>query len=487
MRVSRSFLKPAPLAALLVGVAFLVSAGAPAMESVLAQPTKVPRDTPLPSITATLPSGTPLPGITPSPSGTPTHTHTPAPGKTETSLTPQPSLTGGPVGDSPYPGAPLCPDSGGAHDNRRFHTLWDSERLCHYDHEHGQNPFTSEVEEAFPGFDLMDLLGGVGIGHTNPSGPMENTHKHGGFKWNVQLTHPQGCQGYEGSTNGVSGSVIQYHNFGDYSVELDGPVHSTVALLRQCNAADSEDEGYIYTVQFQSYGQVVVPYQGTVFSYPHYSVPAYDSGSGPYLSVNCIGPVTQCRQNLSVAQRNVSASNWTSKPTGRGGRPESSTLFRILFRVTDAYQNVDWNDRTYPFTFLWLCTSDGGRAYNPAGCRYNNSTSQVHEISGEIPAAWDNLPGFDTDREVGRITAEGYTTRFGQRNPACRAPGADCHPLKLVRAFVGTYGSVLVFTRNKGTNVVPFQPERDIYFCGGRVCREGDSGAVPSGWIGPNN
>jgi hypothetical protein len=188
-----------------------------------------------------------------------------------------------------------------------------------------------------------------------------------------------------------------------------------------------------------------------------------------------------------VAQRNVSASNWTSKLTGRGARPESSTLFRLLFRVADAYQNFDWNDQTYPFTFLWLCTSDGGRTYNPAGCRYNNSTTQVHEISGEIPAAWDNVPGFDTDPEVGRITAEGYTTRYGQRNAACRAPGSDCHPIRLVRAFVGTYGSVLVFTPRKGENIVPFQPERDIYFCGGRVCRVGDSGAVASGWIGPNN
>jgi len=474
MRMARSIPSTALWAALLVGAGVLVSAGTPARDALVAQPTK-------------LASGTPLASETPLASATATHLHTPAPAKTQLSPTPQGSPTTGPAGPGPYPGAPFCPDSGGAHDNRRFHALWDSERRCHYDHEHGHDPFTQEVAAAFPGFDLRALLGGVGVGHTNPSGPMENTHKHGGFKWNVQLTHPQGCRGFEDSTNGVNGSVIQYHNFGDYSVESDGPVHSTVALIRQCHAADSEDYGYVYTVQFQNYGQVVVPYQGTIFAYPHYSVPMYDSGSGPYLSVNCIGQVPQCRQSLRVAQRNTSASNWTSKPTGRGARPESSTLFRLLFRVADAYQNVDWNDQTYPFTFRWLCTSDGGQTYNPAGCRYNNSTTQVHEVAGEIPAAWDNLPGFDNDPEVGRITAEGYTTRYGQRNPACRAPGSDCHPIKLVRAFVGTYGSVLVFTPGKGANIVPFMAERDIYFCGGQVCREGGPGAAPSGWIGPNN
>jgi len=433
--------------------------------------------------------GAPVPVAQPtkSASETPAPRDTPAPAKTQSSPTPQASPTTGPGGNAPYPDAPLCADSGGAHNTSLFHTLWDSERRCHYDHEHGQNPFTPDVAAAFPGFDLHALLGHVGVGHTNPSSPMENTMKHGGMKWNVQLVHPQGCQGFESSTNGINGSVIQYHNFGDYSVELNGPVHSTVALLRQCNAADSADYGYLYTVQLQNYGQVVVPYQGTVFPYPHYSVPAYDGARGPYLSVNCIGQVPQFRQSLGEAQRGVSASNWTSKPTGRGARPESSTLFRLLFRAADAYQNFDWNDQTYPYTFLWLCTSDGGQTYDPAGCRYNNSTTQVHEIAGEIPAAWDNLPGFDTDPEVGRITAEGYTTRFGQLNPACNAPGDDCHPIKLVRAFVGTYGSVLVLTPGKGANLVPYLPERDIYFCGGQVCAEGDPGAAASGWIGPHN
>jgi len=437
--------------------------------------------------TTKLASATPLASGTPSASEPPAQQGTPAPAKTQLSPTPSISPTTGPRGDAPYPDAPLCADSGAAHDTSLFHTLWHRTRHCHYDHEHGQNPFTADVAATFPGLDLHALLGHVGVGHTNPSSPLENSIKHGGMKWNVQLEHPQGCSGFEGSRNGVNGSVIQYHNFGDYSVELNAAVHSTVALLRQCNVSDSSDYGYIYTVQFQNYGQVVVPYQGTIFPYPYYSVPAYDRARGPYLSVNCIGQVSQCRQSLGVAQRGVSASNWTSKPTGRGARPESSTLFRLFFRVADAYQNLDWTDQTYPFTFRWLCTSDGGRTYNPAGCRYNNSTTQVHEIAGDIPAAWDNMPGFDTEPEVGRITAEGYTTRFGQLNRACNAPGADCHPIKLVRAFVGTYGSVLVFTPGKGTNLVRYLPERDIYFCSGQVCAERDPGAVPSGWIGPNN
>ena len=135
---------------------------------------------------------------------------------------------------APYTNAPLCPDSREAHDNSLFHTLWDGARGCHYDHEHGQYPFMPEVAATFPGFDLRTLLGpdSAGVGHTNPSSPMENTHKHGGFKWDVTLSHSTGCAGGEGATVGVDAAVIQYHAFGDYSVEFESRVHSALALMR---------------------------------------------------------------------------------------------------------------------------------------------------------------------------------------------------------------------------------------------------------------
>jgi hypothetical protein len=458
-----------------------------------AKPSPTPPTKATPTRTPTTTTLTPTTTRTPTPTAAQSATPTSAVSATATvTLTASPTAgvpTVPPGGVVAYPGAPLCPDSNGAHEMSIFHTLWDGVRGCHYDHEHGTNPFTSEVTAAFPGFDLRALLGGVEVGHTNPSSPMENTMKHGGMKWGVQLAHPQGCSGFEGATNGVNGSVIEYHNFGDYEIELEASHHTTASLLRLCNSANPTDYGYIYTVQLQTYGQVVVPYQGTVFTYPYYEVPPYPSPRGQYLSVDCIGPVIQCRSSRElVLSRGLSASsNWTSKITGSGARPQGSTLFTLLFRIGDIYRLYDWSDQTHPFTFIWLCSSDGGATYNPAGCRYNNSRTQVHEISGVIPAAWDNLAGFDTDPRVGRITAEGFTTRFGQRNAACAAPGPDCHPIKMESAFVGTYGSVLVFTPNKGTNIVPFMPERDVYFCGGQVCSETSPGAVASGWIGPGN
>jgi hypothetical protein len=384
---------------------------------------------------------------------------------------------------TPYPGAPACD----APALSEFHTLWNSALGCHYDHEHGENPFTPEVVAAFPGFDLRALLGGVGVGHTNPSSPMENTHKHGGMKWQVDIPAPHGCEvGFESGGVAVDAAAIQYHTFGNYSIEFESRTHSTVALLRQCKPENPDDKGYIYTVQLQDYGQRVSGYQGMVMPYPDTPNRGFDSGLAPYFTVDCIhcGDKHDTWESLLAAGSNAN-SIWTSKSAFRVA-PSGSTLFALLFRVRDTYQVLDRADVVYPFTFLWMCSSDGGTTYNPAGCRYNNSTSTVHEVQGIISETWDNLPGFDTDPEIGRITAEGYTTRFGELNLSCTTPGPDCHPIKMVRAFVGFYGSEL--SAAKVSNPTPLNtPERDIYFCGGLVCAETSPGAVPSGWLGDGN
>ena len=159
------------------------------------------------------------------------------------------------------------------------------------------------------------------------------------------------------------------------------------------------------------------------------------------------------------------------------GGANSSTpgLFRLIWRVGDLYRLVDWRDQTYPLSFLWLCTSDGGATYNPVGCRHNNTTTQVHEVRGDIPAAWDNLAGWDTEPQAGRVTVDGFVNQNGQPTAVCEAPGTTCYPFRAHRAFTGTYGSVLIYTTRKGTNIQPPR-DGDLYFNG-----------VPSGWVGPGN
>lgn len=460
---------------IMISVVLMVSAPTPSSALL--------KSTPTPSRTAT-------PSLTSTSTSTVTETATPNPLATET-FTP----TATPEYIAPYSSASLCPDVGEAHNRNQFHTLWDSVRGCHYDHEHGTSPFTSQVSSTFPGFDLFSLIGNVQVGHTNPSSEMENTHKHGGMKWNVQLHHPQTCEGFEGASTGVDGSAIQFHGFGDYGIEAEARIHSTVALLRQCKSSNPNDYGYVFINQLQDYGQRIVPYQGTVVGYPNQPVPAYPSPLGPYLSMDCIDVISpyvpQCRSSISNALLFPANSVWTSKVTGNTiemGHSDGAPLFNLLWRVRDIYRLFDWNDQEYPFNFIWICTSDAGISYDPTNCRYNNTTTQVHEIKGVIPVAWDNLEGWDTNSNVGRINADGFVDGVGEINSACSEASANCYPIKLVNAFTGTYGSVLLFTPGKNVvNIFPYLPERDIYFCNGVVCSETSIGAIPSGWVGAEN
>jgi hypothetical protein len=406
--------------------------------------TLAPKVTLAPKASATPPS---FPSATPIPSATSAPTATP----------------GGVV--APFPDAPLCADSGALHDPTEFHRLWDGLRGCHFDHEHGTSPFTAEVDAAFPGFDLVGLLGGVEIGHTHPTSGAENTSKHGGMKWQVTLGNT--CvSGFEGAQWCIAAAVIQYHAFGNLAIELNARIHSTVALLKICDPAAPWDCGYLYAVSHQDYGQRVAPYQGTILPYPDNPLPAYNAGLGPYWSLDCFGlGLPNCR--ASVEQVRSLNLNVNSTITSKGGRTGAQDFFNLLLRVRDNYQLLDSADLTHPFTFAYVC---GGAVYAPLGCRWNNSTATVHEAGGVVPAWWDGQP-WDTDARAGRVSGSGEI---------------DGLPFIAVNLFVGRYGSEL--SAGKVSNPTPANtPERDIYFCGPVVCYETDFGAVPSGWIGPNN
>ena len=460
----------------------------------------VPGDEPTATETATsLPdTDTPVVTLVVTPTATETlentATDTPEPTATQTVVTPVVTLSDTPLPPTataialvaPYPGAPLCADHGAEHDNGRFHTIWDSVRGCHYDHEHGQTPFTPAVGAAFPGFDLLSLLGTMGVGHTNPSSPAENVAKHGGFKWQVDLAAPNGCTpGFEGGTVAVDAYAIQYHAFGPQSVELEARNHSAAALLRLCKPGS--DYGYLYVTTLQEYGERCFPYQGQTLLYPDNFLPLWDCRFGPYFTTEGFGPGS-VRPNLAYYDNALNHNNltvWSSKRTGpvSSPRPPVPLLFRLLFRGRDAYQSLDASDLVHPFTWRWAC---GGVTYNPDGCRYNNSSITIHEVAGDIPAAWDNLAGWDTEPQVGRVTVSGYVNQHGQPAAVCLAPGTTCYVVEAVRAFVGRYSSD--FCAVKCSNPTPGDtPERDYYFLNGLVVDETTPGAVPSGWIGAEN
>lgn len=418
--------------------------------------------------------------------GTPTRTPTEmVPTITSTVLLtlppPTASLTPAPPLSVPNPSAPLC----ATHVITTFHVLWNESDGCHYDHEHGTD-YRAFVASTFPLFDSAALLCGNEISHCNPSSAHENSMKHGGHKWQTDAGVP--CEVFEGAAWCVTDAAIQYHWFGDAAIEMESRVHSALAFVKACDPSAPTDCGYAFIDQHVDYGQRVSQYQGELMPYPDNPSPAYAVNFGPYFTIDRFGTCTGCRPSLAfVVTRRANANGvWTTKATG-GVTPFGSTLLAILIRSRDMYQLKNNSDNTYPFTFGWLCSpGTNGLTYAPAACRYTNSTGRVHEIAGVIPAEWDNLAGFDTNPTVGRITTEGYVTRFGTLGLECIAVEIDCHPIQLLNMFVGKYGGQLPGAKVSNPNSVS-NPSRNIFFCAGVVCVETAPNAIPSGWIGAEN
>jgi hypothetical protein len=94
-------------------------------------------------------------------------------------------------GIAPYAGAPQC----AVHDNKAWHSLWNSVDGCHYDHQHGDNPHSAD--DLF-GTSLYSLMGNTdGPGHirqTFSTAGMENDVKHAGYFWQVKRNIPPTVQ-----------------------------------------------------------------------------------------------------------------------------------------------------------------------------------------------------------------------------------------------------------------------------------------------------
>lgn len=359
-------------------------------------------------------------------------------------------LVAQPAAIAPYPTAPLCAE----HDPTAWHGPWNSELGCHYDHEHGQDP-TQFVSP----FDIPAYLGGTWIGSAYPTSPAEMTVKHGGFKWFVVADNPNGCTaGFEGAANCVKSAAVQVHEFGDLSIELVR-VHTVTVFEQICTPAG--DCGWLFAVAHVDYGQRIAPYQGNVIPFADNPQPPYASQFGPYWSVDTRPGLTSAAWRLLGYPSNNVVSN---KPTGPGARPAEPILVRILWRTRDA-ENVYDNGQ-----LASLC--------DPAiTCKYNNSTANLHELGGEVPAAWDG-DEYDGDPRSGFVSRTGML---------------DGLPFQVLGAPVGKFGSQMVV--GKPTNPNPqTNPDRDICWSPGGKGRPAAGTvvscdldyAVPSGWLSAN-
>lgn len=159
--------------------------------------------------------------------------------------TPTPEPPTGPV--EPYADAPAC----ATHDAREFHTLWNSELGCHYDHTHGDNPH--ELDDIF-GTEVFDLMGGEISYPWHTPGENEEI-KHKSYYWLVRRDLPCYSQFSEGCLIHVRAFVHNdLHNV--YATH-----HSSLVEAWVCSEADPTNCGRFLVSGHSATGDLMIDNQ----------------------------------------------------------------------------------------------------------------------------------------------------------------------------------------------------------------------------------
>ena len=416
------------------------------------------------------------------PPASPTATSSPPPAFTETSAATEtstalssPPATG--IAD-PYPGAPQCP----THDPTQWHGLWDPARGCHYDHEHGDDPSLADAYFGEAGV----LWGGPTVSYPFATSAMENSMKHGGYKYSVKTPEHNPwppCGQFDFADNSKTGnncivaSRIEYHVVGG-TMDTLARYHSYYIEAKACQYPGYSECGMIRIGGHADFGELKAPHYGTRIVRPGGTIdfgdgmamkfpadgPDLPAQSGePYVFVFPYSPEELSRRQAhpptspdSTTPTMTTMDQWSMQDSGDcepmpAGDPCHNQFARFLVQVGDSWNLLDTQD---PNNIRWICKGQ-------PGCAYNGSLAGVNEIGFFIPQEWQpDGNGF--------VTLTGYTDRWGnpQTDGSCASASADCVPLVLEHFPVGYAAS----HSDDGCECAVY--EHDIYFDG-----------KPSDWI----
>ncbi|HSM54566.1 MAG TPA: hypothetical protein VK879_00290 [Candidatus Sulfomarinibacteraceae bacterium] len=330
------------------------------------------------------------------------------------------------TGAGPHPAAPHCP----THDPRAYHGLWDEERGCHYDHEHGDDPHV--VDDVF-GRAFYEWAGGE-ISYPWQT-PGANDSAHGAYGWFVRRDLPCDAPFTDGC---ITDFRAQYHGLGAAQAAVYS-FHSAWLEARVCLEADPQRCGIVRVGGWQGPADLVVD-EGRVLD---------RENSGNRILRHYHGT------------EDPRAAVWY---TGA-----SSGLFSVVPRFEDMWNSVPpfSSPEAIVANSRWFCAGDEGQP-DYEGCAHNSSRVGPHVIGVHIPA--HIVEQLDVDPQ-GFATYRGYVNPLGHISDRCRAPGPTCIP------FVVQDVATSVAYEYRG-----HAREYDICFAAdGSVtgCDEGQ----PSGWL----
>lgn len=341
---------------------------------------------------------------------------------------------------APVANASLCE----THDDQTYHTLWDAERGCHYDHEHGQ-----------PEPEWLTELGGLTRfteGHYFGwpwETPNENLYKHPGYNGMGQDVADFGCRPnlngggvwrWYGVVHGMANEMGQQARY-----------HSFFMVAELCN--DSGAAGLIATGGHADFGQLVSPYkagEGAIVGNEIFAkapTPYHDE-TPPY---------------IGTARNERSAETWNSVCRSQS-RP-----------FTDCHAFIGFAFRILDPRGRWHAELVNGEPFFEVYENGRSAIRQSYQVEVFIPA---ELTGDD-----GRVNFAGYTDLQGNISQTCTTAAADCVPITIIDAQPGSYAVNLAkYPDAFGVDV--FRPIDPITYYNGNLCQTLNLGCD---WIGPMN
>lgn len=421
----------------------------------VAQPTPTPTPEPTATVTATM--------LPEQPTATPTNTPAPTPTATATPTEHvHPTATATPAATStPIPGqAWRCPDS--AHDKTQWHPHYNAALNCWYDHVHGANPSALDYRfgapwsflSKYPGYDATKPEWQIGtISYPWLTGnamhpDMEQSMKHGGYKWQAFDVAPQNAEVLRvpraGAVwNWVTGNgpwidvlAFRYQeHFGSAFAGMDDMpamfdshtrFHSFWAEFFTADGGTIRGGGWWDTGRFWEYSTQIIP-MPDIDPNP---VNPRQTGSDGHFSDPYRGDDNLC-DNYN-GQRITAL--WTSRPPWTSDWPQGYDykhnnhmgLFSVHKDIAACTNRSDGSSR--------LICQPGSYCPNA-----NNTDYGAFRVWAYVSPSWDGH-AWDRDTRRGWVTLYGWTDRRGLPALSCTAPGLDCIPYVLENVRPGWYG-----------------------------------------------
>ncbi len=364
-------------------------------------------------------------------------------------------------GVKPYPGAPACTD----HDDTAFHTLWNKEKGCHYDHTHGYDPDKTIFKDIVASWDQE-----ISYAWQTPN---ENLYKHKGYVY-LYTEAKDGCElgRYKNAEGCIRKLLYQIHSIGT-NMELTMRFHSFRFVAEVCNLDQSEC-GIVQGGGQTDFGVTHCPYKNAHCATKLDPTPLPEDNGVLPAKVTIQQPPYKANGVLSNEARLRRAGRNTQFWNGFAPNPivaayypnHPNQLFSPAWAALDGWTLLDPADAESGMYHEHFLCADGS-------CKFNHSEYRMYSFRIVIPAGPDR--------------AVKFTTVQGAPDKNCSAASSTCAAFSASNGVPASIGTYFLDRKVNPANA----PELEFDICFNKDSGEPEgcnsNSSVTSGWTLPQD